>query len=209
MMARGGGGKGKKKGKRSSATKFFDVLAGRPFPQRISLQQGITVQLEIARTTLATTSTTVNVFSGASFALSSCQGYPSYIALFDQYKIDQIEVWIEPVSAEGTVAFGPSYTCIDLDDPNTPTSIANVAAHQDAMIGNGGAGRYLRWKPHMAVAGQTTTNLVNVPGTWIDSGYPGVLHFGLKAAYEATPAGAIVYSFFSRLTVSFRAPGLQ
>lgn len=207
MNGGGGGRKGKKKSK--IIAKFFNIAAGRPFPSMGSLEQGITVQMEVSTSGILNTSTTINTFAALQFSLNNCQGYTSYTALFDQYKIDEIEVWIEPQAAAGSAVFGAVYTAVDLDDAVTPTSIANVAAKQGALCGEGAAGRYHKWVPHLAVAGQTVTNLMNFPSQWIDSAFTGVLHFGFKMAAAPTPAAILAYVYTVRMKVSFKGPGLQ
>lgn len=201
-----GGGKSRRKS--DHVAKFFNSVAGRPYPTVTRLQQMIRVTDEYAGTLLQT-STTVPVYSALYFQLSSFGRASNYLTVFDQYHIERLEIWIENVSAQGATSFDLLATAIDLDDANTPTSIAEVESKQGALIGNGGAGRYFSWAPHMATAAYSGafTSYANVPAGWIDSASPNVQHFGLKAF--ASPTGISQYvSYRVRATIGFRAPGI-
>jgi hypothetical protein len=189
--------------------RFFNPVAGRPYPNNgISLFQGVTAELT-TNGVLMTTSTVVDVKAALSFALSAFNGYTNFTSLFDQYRFDQLEVWIEPVNTT-TAVFGVVATAIDLDDANTPGTFVSVADHQGALIGEGQGGRYHKWKPHMAVATYSGafTSYGNMPAGWIDAASPSVQHFGLKAA-AGTSGVAVQYNYAARAVVSFRAPGIN
>jgi len=190
---------------------MFNPIAGRPYPtNHISLEQSIRCE-DTAVFTNFTTSVAVGTYAGYYFALASFGAVTAYTAFFDQYRIEQCELWFEPqdVAASGQL-FANLATCVDLDDANTPATYATVADHQGAMVGGGGAGRYHKWVPHMAVAtySGTFTSYANEPAGWIDCSSPNVQHFGLKVASFPTPAAAQVYTVNVRAVFSFRAPGI-
>jgi hypothetical protein len=186
----------------------FNSLAGRPFPHQLSLEQSVVAALEFQQT-LFTTSIIAASYVGTSFALNAFGNYTEYGALFDQYMFEQIEVWLEPQAPQGTTTFAAVATAIDLDDANAPASFAAVLGKQGAIAGYGGGGHYHRWRPHVAIAeySGTFTSYGNVPSTWVDSGSPGVAHFGLKTSAAAT-AVAIPYQITVRAVIRFRAPGV-
>jgi hypothetical protein len=190
--------------------KFYDELAGRPFPRAMSLEQSISCTLNYEGGGFFATSTSVPTFASQSFVLSSFGGYLSYVGLFDQYRFDQIEVWIEPECPMATTTFGLIATTVDLDDANTPSTFAAVADHPGSLIGLGGAGRYHKWKPHMAVAvySGAFTSFANEVAGWIDSASPNVQHYGLKMAGVAT-AASIPYAITVRAVITFRSPGIN
>jgi len=191
-------------------TSFYNMVGGRPFPHYASIEQSIRVELVQEVPVELTTSTVVNSFSTFNLALSALSGYTNYTALFDQYKVEQIEAWLEPVAAQGTTVFGFMASCVDLDDANIPSTIASVQDHQSALVGMGAAGRRHCWRPHMAVAtfSGAFTSYANEVAGWIDSASPNVQHFGLKIACAPTPV-AIGYNLTIRAVVSFRAPGIS
>jgi hypothetical protein len=193
----------------SSVSKFFNDVAGRPYPRFSDLEQSIRVTLTSAGATLFFTSTTTPTYASAQFALGQYGDATSYLQLFDQYRVEQVEVWIEPAAPQGTTTFGALATAVDLDDNNTPTTFATVAEKQQALIGMGAASHYHRWCPHIAVSSYsgTFTSYANAPSMWLDSNSPNVYQFGLKTAAGPTPV-AVSYLLSSRIVVSFRAPGL-
>jgi len=209
-------------GKRSKKTKlkplvkegqdrsqFFNTLAGRPYPHMVRLEQQITVVDTYNIGAFITTSITVPVGIGLAFLLNQFAGYTSYTALFDQYRFDQIEVWLEPTAGQSTTLFGPLVTAVDLDDSNNPASLAALQDKQGALVGDGGAGRYHCFRPHVAVAEYSGafSSFGNIPATWVDASSPAVQHYGFKAVTGPTPA-SIVYNLSVRAVISFRAPGL-
>jgi hypothetical protein len=190
--------------------KFFNDVASRPYPRnQISLEQ--TIQAELTLTQLFfTTSVSVPTYAAISFPLGGFTGYSSYTSVFDQYKVLQIEAWIEPADNQGTTVPALLATCVDLDDANTPGAFQVVADHQGALVGLSNAGRYHKWVPHVAIAAYsgTFTSYGNVPPIWIDSASTNVQQYGLKAAIGVSPSS---YSFYitARAVVQFRAPGIN
>lgn len=197
--------KGAKRGK--IVASFFNNLGPRPFRRIGSLEQSIVVSCEVASFALATSIVATSYYSKF-FTLSD---FPTaaYTNLFDQYRFDEIELWVEPLAAQGTTVFASVYSAVDLDDANTPTAISDVSSKQGALIGNGGVGRYHRWQPHMAVAtfSGAFTSYANEVAGWIDSASTGVQHYGLKMALDPTPV-SVNYSISIRAKITFRAPGI-
>jgi hypothetical protein len=191
-------------------THMFNQVGARPYPSfGLSLEQGIRVQLTMAGQVF-TTSTTVPVYTSFQFTLNGLYGYSAYVGLFDQYMFEQVEIWLEPVQVPaGTTLFGNLATAIDLDDATTPSSYAQVAEKQGAVVGVGSDGRYMRFRPHVAVAvySGTFTSFANAPSTWIDSASTAVNHYGFKVAAGASGT-AVNYEMTARCIVSFRAPGI-
>jgi len=202
-------GKGKKK-KKTIADLVYNTLAARPLSRRVISNPIIRVEMTVQQTAF-TTSNVATVFYGNYLTLSSFSGYTEYTSLFDQYRFDEIECWIEPFESQSTVAAltGTFVSAVDLDDANAPTNLSNVETKQGAITTNGQAGHYHRWKPHMAVAvySGAFTSFANAPCGWIDCASNGVQMYGVKAAITATTA-AIPYSFIAKALVSFRCPGI-
>jgi len=212
-MSSSKGSKGKGKGKKGSmVAKIFNPTAGRPYPtNKISLEQSIRVELMQPVTTFST-SVAVGTYDSVYIALGSFPGYVPFTAVFDQYRVDQAEIWIEPsIPASSGVAYPYVATCVDLDDANTPTTIASVIDHQGAILTVGSNGHYHKWKPHMAVAAfsGTFTSYSNVPASWCDCASPNIQHYGFKIAAYPTPAGIQNYLITLRAVFSFRSPGIS
>jgi hypothetical protein len=159
--------------------------------------------------TLFTTSSSVPTTYGLYTTIAGFAQSSEYLSLFDQYRIDLLEVWVRPTLSQGNSMFSDMASCIDLDDANTPISFAEVEAHQRSMVASGGAGRYHVWQPHVATAvySGAFTSFSNEPAGWIDSASPNVQHYGVKFAIgtETVPQS---YLYTVRGTVTFRAPGI-
>jgi len=149
------------------------------------------------------------VYASTPFTLNAFAQYTEFTALFDQYRIDRIEIWLEPIGAPSTSSFPCLTTCVDFDDATTPTSFASVEAHQNSLVANGAAGQYHSWQPRVALGAYagTFTSFANISGPWIDSASPGVQHYGFKAATTASPT-VTSYTLNIRALVSFRQPGI-
>jgi len=154
-----------------------------------------------------TTSVTVPVYQGFSFKLSDFATYTSYTALFDQYRIDQIELWLEPMNDSTTTVTTGLVSCIDLDDASTPASIGECSQRPGALAGTTLTGRYHKWRPHVAVAEYSGafTSFGNEPSGWIDSNSPAVQHYGVKVATFGADGVARVMQATTRALVSFRS----
>lgn len=208
-------GRSRGKGKSKSArivSKAFNPVAGRPNRFKSIGDQGITVFMSLTTSAWITTSITVPVFRGQAFTVSGFAASSPYLTVFDQYKIDELEVWIEPViSQSSAIALVSNYsTAIDLDDANTPTAYDNVQDHQSAIISNGEAGHYHKWQPHVAIAAYSGafTSFANIPAGWNDVASPNIQHYGLKYATNSATSIPIIYSLSVRARVSFRSAGL-
>lgn len=191
-------------------TQFFNSVAGRPYPPIGRLNDTITVQMTGTATPFITTSTTVPTYYSTSFNLASFNSYSAFVPLFDKYRIEQIEVWLEPLApGDATTQFGTLATCIDLDDANTPTTIAMVADHPGALVAQGSAARYHKWVPHIAAAvyNGAFTGYANIPPTWLDCADTSVQHYGFKCA-SGTTSAVVKYALSFRARVSFMSPGI-
>jgi len=191
-------------------SKAFNPIAGRPQAVVSMRTPQITVQMTVQGSAF-TTSTTVPTYWSNYFAISGYSDSAAYLALFDQYRIDEVEIWIEPNNSASVSdnGIGSISSAVDVDDANTPTSVGSVQAHQNCLVTSGYTGHYHKFKPHMAVAvySGTFTSFSNAPADWIDSASPGVQHYGIKMAAITTTA-VIGYSYTARIKVSWRSPGL-
>lgn len=202
-------GRGAKK-KSKFMSKVFNPQASRP--QRTLTTPMNTVTVTITETfTAFTTSTSLPSYWSSVFALSQFAGISPYTSLFDEYRFDQIEVWLEP-----SIIMSPSagsamlYSAVDLDDANTPASGDDVALRQGVAISETGTGHYHKWKPFVATAlySGTFTSYGSIPAPWIDCASPSVQHFGLKVASPNADGIARLYRAEVRILVSFRGPAI-
>jgi len=181
----------------------------RPQPRLSNLEQSITVTMS-SSTFLIATSITVPVYAGITFALSLFGSYTAYTSVFDQYRIDEIEAWVESANQNNTIATCRLATSVDLDDGAAPANFGDVADKQGALITNCIAGHYHRWAPHVAIAEYSGafTSYGNVPSTWIDAASPSVEHYGLKFATDAVDGVVRNVYVNYRARISFRGSAI-
>jgi len=171
-------------------------------PRCIS-NQGYWARLCQAPSSLST-STTVNVYNGFYFALNTFAQYSDYTSVFDQYCIVEACVRIVPqLEATLNTTLSTLITAIDHDDAAAPASVASIQGHTTCLeTVNKGQTRIIR--PRFAVDAYdgAFTSYANKTG-YLDSGSPGVQHYGLKTAL--LPTGNIfTYTLFFEIIVHFR-----
>jgi len=212
---RGGKKKGSKMAKDGQIVSvFYDVLGKRPYPTNgLSLEQGITLELEYVVPNWLTSATIVGAqtYAAQIFTVASFSAASTLLSVFDQYRFLQVEVWIQCTAPNGITPFPFLATVVDLDDGNVPTAIGQIQDRQGAAIGGGPGGHYHKWLPHVAVAtfSGAFTSYANTPACWIDSASPNVQHYGIKAATLAQGTSAYSYEMTIRAVVSFRAPAIN
>lgn len=192
-------------------SKSYNTVASRPINRVITRNQIYHANLRLDAIGIFTTSTSIPTYYGQSFSLNDFADRTIYTGCFDQYRIMEFELWLEPqVSQSSAIAnVGTVSSAIDLDDATVPLSIDSVEGKQNALTTGALDGHYHRWKPHMAIAAYSGvfTSFASVPAGWIDSASPSVAHYGVKYAARATSA-AIVYNVMVRARVEFRQAGI-
>lgn len=195
-------------------SKLYNAAGSRPYPvNNLNLEQSVQLELMFTSSNVLSSSTTIGVinFYALAFTVNQFSGATNLISVFDQYRFDQIEVWISSPNAVSGIAFPILASAIDLDDANVPSVLGDVIDHQGAILADGPGGHYHRWKPHMATAAfsGTFTSYSNDVATWIDSASPSVEHYGIKIAAQSTGSTAVSFDLVVRAVVSFRAPSIH
>jgi hypothetical protein len=141
-----------------------------------------------------TTSTSMSSFGIISITASSFPNFSSCAAAFDQYRILQLEILLEPWLTENNAAAtnpGQITTVIDYDDQSVPSSIATLNSYANAIVSNGTQKSRRCFKPRIAVAAYAGafTSYANLPSsTWIDCASSSVQYYGEKFGMTATTA---------------------
>lgn len=206
MVRRGKKSSKKAGGAAGFVNKTFNPQATRPQPTLSSPLHAFTTVLESTGNAF-TTSTSVPTMFSASISLSGLANQSKYVALFDEYRIEQAEIWLEPSivmsPSVGSAQFG---SVIDLDDANTPSQFGDVTGKQGAIVSETGTGHYHKWRPFVANAlySGAFTSFGSEPAPWIDCASPSVQHFGVKAMVPAADGIARLYYYTIRVVVSFR-----
>jgi hypothetical protein len=141
---------------------------------------------------VVTTSNTVPTFYSRAFTFNDVQQVTSFTSLFDQYKIDLLEIWFQPEVnlTSGAVSNPFWYSVVDYDDATTPTGLNQLQQYTNVIETTFRDGHYMRFQPHVAVAAYSGafTSFLNQKSTWIDSASPSVQHYGIKAGMNVTPS---------------------
>jgi len=158
--------------------------------------------------TIYSTSATIPTMAGLSpTATSAITQATTFAALFDQYRFDSIEIWLTPNSS----SIGPNsgsglfYSSVDYDNA-TAVAPSALAQKTNVVVSNHNSGHYHRWVPHVATAAYSGafTSFANVTSPWLDWSSPGIQHYGLLIASEATPIGVQTVDAVARVNFSCR-----
>lgn len=155
-------------------------------------------------------SATVPVFAQANFNVGQLDQITSLAAIFDQYRIDQVEIWWIPHTTSNptqAAANGPglAHSVIDYDDSNALTTIGQALDYTNCVAASGVAGHYRRFKPHVAVAAYqgTFAGYSNVTSPWLDLASTTIQHYGFKIALSPSTV-TTSWDLLYRLHCSFR-----
>lgn len=156
--------------------------------------------------TVLTTSTTLSSFGYWAFSLSLLSQASTFSSMFDQYRVELIELWVTPNSQTGDVGMNSKYcTVVDVDDSTLYTNYNDALECESCVTSNLNDAQYRRWVPHVAVAAYSGafTSYMNVEAPWIDVGSPSVLHYGVKLAAQVSAVSHSI-SANARITLAFR-----
>ncbi len=139
---------------------------------------------------LITSSNSINTAHSSQCQLSWYADSGSLTNLFDQYRIDFMELRLLPcnqmqLSSTSVEQNGICYVVADYDDASLLSSTASALNYQKLDMVLPGTKLIRRIKPRaMLGTGQSgsTTNTASVAtaGLWIDAANPNVLHYGFK-----------------------------
>jgi hypothetical protein len=156
-----------------------------------------------------TTSTTLNTTAAATFTPSTIVGdFVSYAAVFDQYRLDHIEIWMFPrvTTGDGIITNpGLMSSVIDFDDGSILSGPAAAQDYANCITSPGTMGHYRRFKPHAAIAAYTGAfgGFANTTSPWIDASSGTVQHYGFKTACTPTST-TLYYDLAIRVHTSWR-----
>jgi hypothetical protein len=205
------GRKSKKNGETSIAFGLSTKVPG--IARHISGKQMIRVQATLQDPDAYNTSTTVPTYYAQYFTLGQLANATAYTALFDEYMIEEVEVWAYP-NAVSTLAAstqrGQWSTAVDYDDANTPSTVSTVSDKQNSLTTSIDECHYHKFKPRFAVGTYSGTFASFASQTgWVDCASPNVQHYGFKSAVSATAGGIQFVSIVVRMTIAFRSPGIS
>jgi len=148
-----------------------------------------------------------------SFQLSDIIGVGNYTAIYDQYRINKIKLFIIGETQVALPATGPAYgdyiSVIDYDDADTAYSSANeLLAFATSRVHRAGCSDTISFVPRVA---QGTWQGTLTPGgmapkmQWLDCAYPGVYHYGYKSCTtQSTSTNINAWTIYAQYFIEFK-----
>jgi hypothetical protein len=157
------------------------------------------------------------------FTLNDIPQVSTLTALYDQYKIREIEVTFTPtITVQNEVSGSqqlnvPQYSlfyALDFDDASVVSPLTTLMEYEGIKEYNATANRWkplkIRFKPHVAIAAYVASafsSFANQSNEWIDCASPSVQHYGLKWGLPcpiSTSFAQASYSMTCRYLIDFR-----
>jgi len=149
------------------------------------------------------------------FSLSQLPQATTFTSLFDQYRVDELEVTLFPMfranafpASVGAVLTPLIYTVVDLDDATAPSLLSDLYEYQNTQVHSDDKPFSFRFKPKVGLAtytgglaGYTVTN------GWIDAASTSVQHYGWKHALSPGSSGQValqVWNVSTKVKISFK-----
>lgn len=168
---------------------------------------GLSCQMQFSASFMTTSTGAATLYSRV-FALSDFAGHTQYTALFERYRITQLEVWLNPsvaTSTSGSPEGGTYISGLDLDDASLPTGYAQMQRCQGAVETSIMCGHYHKWKPALAMLAYPLTTFASTEASslWVDTDSPTTQYYALKASASQTYSEVAV-TLICRATVEFQ-----
>jgi len=198
---------GLRKELRSGDGQTFTLEMALPASTRTAESRIFTTQQSGIFASAFTTSTSTPTFGATAFNLQNVDQYFALAAVFDQYRLSDIEVWLVPqVSESVSSAAGTLHSVIDLDDSVALTSVSQFGDYSNAVFTPIKTGHYRHFQPHVAIAAYSGTfaSFANVPSPWIDTNSSTVQHYGIKYGSTITTVLAVSFDIYYRFKLEFR-----
>jgi len=134
--------------------------------------------------------------------------YSTLASIFDQYRIDEIEVWLTPLknSAAVSIISGQLATVIDYDDATPLASFGLALEYPNAVVTNCAIGHYRRYVPRIANAVYGSAafgSFGNSNPQWLDIASSTIEHYGVKVVVTPSTGTQQIYDLTVRMKCSF------
>lgn len=145
---------------------------------------------------------------GYAVLLQNLPNYTEFTALFNQYRIMQVDVEYVLQTQLISGAFPRLSYCVDYNDNTNPTSEDQILQYENASVCNFSQMKTVfkrSYVPRIALPayqGAFTAYTTSPPGTWVDCDNPGVLHYGWKhwlSNYNSTSTPTVQVKLYFRL----------
>lgn len=143
------------------------------------------------------------------FQLAFIDQSSTYTALFDQYKIEHVELTFSPMfranslSNVTTAAIVPLiYVALDYDDGSTPSSLTTLREYQNLVVRSDEKSFSVTLNPHIAMSAYNGAfaGYANVVAPWLDCSTTNIQHYGVKVGIDAALTGQTVFQAWNVTT---------
>jgi hypothetical protein len=136
---------------------------------------------------VTTTSSGAEVDGASAFNLGQLAQVSTLQALFDQYRLVEVECWLTPTYQNYLGGNSAARFAVAIDyDNSTTVSFSALLQYANVQDISANSGSYSRFKPHTTLSSVTNNSAANMVNMWIDCASSGQNHFGLKWACPAT-----------------------
>jgi hypothetical protein len=136
---------------------------------------------------VTTTSAGGEVDGASAFNLGQLAQASTLAALFDQYRLVEVECWLTPTYQNYGGGNSAARFSVAVDYDNSATvAFSSLNQYANVQDISANCGSYSRFKPHTTLSSQTNNSAANLTDTWIDCASSGQNWFGLKWACPAT-----------------------
>jgi hypothetical protein len=140
------------------------------------------------------------------FQLSYLDQYTTFTALFDEYKVDWMQITFRPHAnasplTVNTVIVPQLITVVDFDDSTAPASLAVLREYDNSQVS------IFETQVRTFVPGWVDASGETLHNDWLDCAFTGIPFFGCKYGIEAGAGGQTSLQYFSvqiRVQLSFR-----
>lgn len=161
-----------------------------------------------------TSSTSVVQLGGFSFKLNLWPNYASWTALFDKYRIDEIELHFQAdgVQLNSTNSqLAPVFAvALDFDNDANPSSVDDVIRRSKSVVCAGTTNFRRHFIPRVArevYNGVASTNYEEAAGpVWLDCASAATPHYGVVYAMGTASSTSYAYRVHAKFRVSFAFP---
>ncbi len=196
---------GKRGAKGDGTTYTLNTVPARLFRPISSSNMVFRVPQEVLITSWLSSSNSAAVFASQYFTVSALDQITHLTAIFDQYRIVLVEIWLCPQQDESLSYDVNLASVIDYDDATALTTYASALDYVNVVSTNGLVAHYRKFVPHCSLAaysGSFTSN-ANVAAPWIDAVSTSVQHYGFKVALSQSTQ-VLSYDMTYRLTTEWR-----
>jgi hypothetical protein len=196
------------KNRQSNSSSF----AMQPLGKMMRADPCYTVTKRVVSYANVTSSASIETFSASGITLNAFTGYGSLTAAFDYYRFDMVEYEFLPrlTINDGVVSnAGVFISVVDFDDITLLSSTNQALAYPNAQVWTGATGKTNllrhRFVPRIAIAAYqgAFSGYANMTKQWVDTGTPGVAHYGVKTAWSVTST-PLSMDLVITATISFR-----